>query len=137
MSQVAEMQELLSPRVVPAVGTSADQETPALSSSPSIWQRIIDHTLIKWGEDPSVFADEDFEGPAPEIICNAIQTAIKCAKRKFPAPSNVVPDGDGGIVFELRNGNLTEKIHFWDNGEVEYFQLRGTRVVERCPLWLP
>lgn len=137
MSQVAEINELNSPRVVAAVATSAEQETAVASSAVTIWEHFIDHTLIKWGENSSLFADEEFDGPGREIISRAIEIAKQYARDGKPAPDRIVPDADGGLVFERRQGTLSEKIHLWDDGLVEYVQLHGTRVVERYPLELP
>jgi len=142
MSQVAEINELVSPRAVAAVATRAEQETAVASSAVAssavtLWEQIIDHTLIMWGANPSVFADEEFDGPGREVIRLAIEIAKQYARDGKPAPDRVVPDADGGIVFERRQGILSEKIHIWDDGLVEYIQLHGTRVVERYPLELP
>jgi len=138
MSPIAEVQPFISPDVNPAVTTGADEHAPL--TSPTVapgWDHFIDKTLIEWGRDPDHFADEDFDPPSNEIIRFATRTACLYRDAGFPAPDRVVPDADGGIVFEIRRATLSEKIHIWNDGTVEYFCLSGAKVIERYPVELP
>ncbi len=56
------------------------------------------------------------------------------AKRDFQLPDSIVPDPNGGIVFERREGKVSEVLHVWDDGSAEYMRFRGTQLVERQPL---
>ena len=48
-----------------------------------------------------------------------------------PPPTSVVPDANGGIVFERRRNNLSEVLHVWDDGKVEYQCFHGTDLIKR------
>jgi hypothetical protein len=126
----------ISPHLTPAVATGVDCETPVTGRSEADgWDQCIDGKLIEWGRTPAFFGDEDeIIPPAPEIVSLATKIAGAYREMKFPAPDNVVPDGDGGIVFELSIGTMKEFIHIWDDGNVEYYRTSGTELVERYQL---
>ena len=72
------------------------------------WQRVIDHKLIEWGWNTREFDEEGVEPPSREIVRLAIDLAERFRDAGFPAPDSVVPDPNGGIVFERRENGLTE-----------------------------
>ncbi|MEZ6133087.1 MAG: hypothetical protein R3C59_30830 [Planctomycetaceae bacterium] len=124
-----------SPSVRPVVPTEAGTRPPVLHRSRQrVWQKFIDEKLIEWATNPDYFDNEDFEGPSPEVVSLALRFAQQFRDTDQPPPHRVVPDADGGIVFELTGRELTEKIHFWDNGDVEYLIFRAGKVIERQPL---
>lgn len=100
------------------------------------WQRLIDSTLTKWEWDISQFDDEGIEPPSRQIVRLAIDLAEGFRDQGLPAPDSVVPDPNGGIVFERRENGLSEVFHVWEDGSVEYQRFQGTRLVERQPLQL-
>lgn len=119
----------------PVVTTEADSAAPFFNrTSREAWQTLIDEKLIEWGANPEFFDDEDFESPGREIIALAIQLAHALRDANEPAPHRVVPDADGGIVFERRVGASSQKIHIWDDGIVERIVMDGTQVVDRSRL---
>jgi hypothetical protein len=95
------------------------------------WQDLIDRKLIKWLHDPMQLSDEGIEPPTGTILRLAIDYAEKFRDELLAPPSNVVPDPNGGIVFERRQGEFTEVFHFWDDGTLEYQRFVGTNLVER------
>lgn len=117
------------------VTTSADPASMNDDRSRKLgWQSIIDHRLIEWGRNPDVFDDEDYDPPNPVVIAKAIELATAyCNGGSFP-PDSVVPDANGGIVFERRNGSGSQNIHFWGDGTVEYIELLNHKVVDRRKL---
>lgn len=125
-----------------AVGTNADTESPitrddsADNEAPDHWQRLIDHELMEWASDPTKFDDDGIEPPSEQIVRLAIALAEHFRDQGLPAPDSVVPDPNGGIVFERRENGLCEVFHVWDDGTVEYQRFQGTRLVERRPLQL-
>ncbi len=125
-----------------AVGTSADTESPVTRNdsadpdAPDRWQRLIDHELTEWPSDPTKFDDDGIEPPSDQTIHLAIALAGHFKDQGLPAPDSVVPDPNGGIVFERRENGLSEVFHVWDDGTVEYQRFQGTRLVERRPLQL-
>jgi hypothetical protein len=97
------------------------------------WQRVIDQTLMDWLRDPGQFEDEGIEPPSGTTIRVSMDLAEACRDEGQPAPDRVVCDPNGGIVFERRQGDVSEVLHVWDDGSVEYMCFQGTRLVERGP----
>lgn len=123
-----------------SVATYTDAELPTVRDKDQVetfrhaWQQLIDYRLIEWGSNPAQFADEGVEPPSRETITRAIKVAEQCQLKGFPAPDRVVPDANGGIVFERREQDVTEVLHIWSDGGAEYQHFHGTRLVERTPL---
>lgn len=123
---------------VPApVETSVDTESPMTIEEDregpfrAAWQKLIEKHLLNWLHDPTQLEDEGVEVPQRTIIRLSIDVAEKFRDEGLPPPDSVVPDPNGGIVFERRDNDLTEVIHIWDDGSVEYQQFRGCQLVQR------
>jgi hypothetical protein len=125
---------LVSPKVV---ATGADTSSPASIAMAledplrNGWQDLIDSKLIKWLQDPTQLGDEGSDPPAGKILRLAIDYAEKFRDELLAPPTSVVPDANGGIVFERRQDNISEVFHFWDDGALEYLRFQGTKLVER------
>ncbi len=130
----------LSPSLIDSVGTNVDAATPSSRGvSPEdahrdAWQRLIDYRLIEWGWDTEQLEDEGIEPPTRDTIQLAIALAEKLRDAALAAPNSVVPDANGGIVFELRKNDVIEVFHVWDDGATEYQCFHGTRLIERRPM---
>lgn len=130
----------ISPSIVEAVQTNIDADAPVTcdferdDESREKWQNLIDQKLIEWGRDPSQFDDEGVEPPSREIIRLAIELAEHFRDDGLTPPDSVVPDANGGIVFERRESDVSEVVHVWDDGTVDYQRFQGTRLVERRTL---
>ena len=98
------------------------------------WQEIIDRKLIDWGSDPSPLEDEGVEPPTRETLRRAIRLAETLRDEGLPHPNGVVPDPNGGIVFERRERHTSEEFYLGEDGSVEYRRFEGTRLVERRAL---
>jgi hypothetical protein len=98
------------------------------------WQDAIDRKLIEWGRTPSPLEDIGVDPPTKETIQRAIRLAEVFRDEGLPGPESVVPDPNGGIVFERREGDVAEVCHLWDDGTTEYQRFEGTRLVERRTL---
>jgi hypothetical protein len=98
------------------------------------WQSLIDYRLIELGCHSEQIDDEGVSPPSRAIVQIAIQLAERFRDAGFLPPSSVVPDANGGIVFERREENTTEVFHIWDDGEIEYQRFEGSRLVERRPM---
>jgi hypothetical protein len=124
------MPDLLSPEIRPAVRTgSVSSEQDSSIDYAERWKAIIDNQLIEWGWNQDLFDDDDIEPPSSSVVQIAIEFAV-CNSKLIP-PDRVAPDGQGGIVFERREGDTSEVVHVWDDGSVEYQQFVGTSLVER------
>lgn len=99
------------------------------------WQRLIDATLMAWSRNPAQLEDDGIDPPKPELIKVAIDLAEKYRDEgSFPPPDTIVPDPNGGIVFERRESNVSEVLHVWEGGTVEYMLFEDARLVERRAL---
>jgi hypothetical protein len=106
----------------------------ALEANRQAWQHLIDYRLINWGSHPNQLADVGVDPPSRETIDRAISLAKRFQERGFPPPDSVVPDANGGIVFERREQDIAEVLYVWDDGTAEYQRFQGTELVERSPL---
>ena len=122
------------------VSANVDSERPTVCDKDRVdafrrgWQQLIDYRLIEWGWSSDQFDEEGVEPPSRETITRAIKLAQRFRSKGFPPPDSVVPDPNGGIVFERRELDITEVLHIWSDGSAEYQQFQGTRLVERTPL---
>lgn len=95
------------------------------------WQALIDYQLIEWGRDPSQLENEEIQPPSKSTIQLAIRLADMLSKPGFPAPTRIVPDAHGGIVFERQGRNVFESIRLSADGTAEYCVFENSRLVER------
>jgi hypothetical protein len=93
------------------------------------WQALIDDQLIEWGRDPSQLEDEDIQPPSKDTIRLAISLARLLSRADCPAPTRVVADAHGGIVFERHERNVFESIRLSDDGSAEYCLFENARLV--------
>lgn len=126
----------ISPSIVEAVQSNITAEAPIAcdlerEDRRKNWQDLIDHKLIEWGRSPDRFVDENVEAPSGTTIRQAIELAEQFRDQGFIPPDSIVPDANGGIVFERRENGESEVFHVWDDGNVEYQRFVGTRLVER------
>lgn len=119
-----------------SLGTADDQrnEQSRIEQLRSAWEAIIDHKLIEWGRDLGQLADDGVDPPTGDTISRAIELAQSWKNAGMTPPQTVVPDANGGIVFERRYDGRAEVLHLWDDGTLEYQQFCGTTLVERMAL---
>lgn len=98
-----------------------------------LWQRVIDKTLTMWLRDPSELEDDGIDAPSGAIVRLSLDLADSCMESDLAAPDRIVPDPNGGIVFERREGNVSEVLHVWDDGSVEYMKFDGAQMIDRGP----
>jgi len=98
------------------------------------WQRLIDERLLEWLSRPTQLDEDGFDAPTATIIRLSLDLAERFCEEGFPPPDSIVPDPNGGIAFERREGHVSEVLHVWDDGSVEYMRFHGTQLVERQPL---
>lgn len=130
----------ISPPLHEPVRTRADTASPATINTQrgnhfrEEWQKLIDHRLLVWLRDPSDLEDEGVEQPSPTILRLAIDWAEKCRDDGLPPPDSIVPDANGGIVFERRQNEEAEVFYLWEDGTLEYHRFHDTHLVERTSL---
>jgi len=117
--------------------TSADVKSPATidgERDPELraaWQELADNSLLEWQRDPSQLDEEGTTTPSIETIQRAIRLASDLDGRGVPAPIRIVPDVQGGIVFEFEWGQLFESLHIQPAGNVEHRRFYRNRLVWR------
>ena len=119
------LSESLSPSMIDSSRDSERREA---------WQRLIDEKLLQWLRDPDQIEDDSIDAPTATIVRLSLDLAEKSREVGFPAPDRIVPDPNGGVVFERREGDVSEAFHVWDDGSVEYMRFHGTQLVERRPI---
>ncbi len=80
------------------------------------WQEIIDHKLIEWGHTQSEFEAEGLVGPNYKALSTAFKIVKYMREQSWPLPTGVIPDGEGGVVFENRHDPLYQRIEIDQNG---------------------
>lgn len=122
---------ILTPGISAVVTTNADNDSPITGKHKEEWQAFIDSQLVEWGRRPEQFADEGVEPPASAAVQRAIRwVQVSIVNNELP-PDSAVLDANGGIVFERREGNVSEVFHVWDDGAMEYRRFDGTHLAER------
>ena len=96
------------------------------------WGKVLDEQLIEWAQHPEDFIDEGLVPPSRETIHLAFEHVLKPFRDQGRVPpSHVVPDANGGIVFELRSNDVFESIRVQADGHIEYCRFCSGRLVER------
>jgi hypothetical protein len=83
------------------------------------WEEIINTKLIEWGRHPDQLEDDDLIPPSKSVVQTAIQIAQGARDARRIPPDWIIPDGDGGIVFEWREANRAVKLELLDDGSAE------------------
>jgi hypothetical protein len=98
------------------------------------WQRVVDK-LDDWLRNPAQLEDEGIDQPTGRIVRIALDIAEQYREADvFAPPDRVIPDPNGGIVFETEDGALLYVVQIWDDASVEYMKFDGTHLVQREPL---
>ena len=120
-------------RVERHVKTGATTDRALVSAVRTGWDTTIDR-LLAWWEEPSLAGDDDgFEPPSRESIHVALQLARAYRDNFLSPPLRVVPDGEGGVAFERRSGNLFESLRVAADGRAELLAFENSRLVLREP----
>ncbi|MEO1333925.1 MAG: hypothetical protein AAFV32_10450 [Myxococcota bacterium] len=63
--------------------------------------------------------EEDFLAPSASLLRTAVELAFWFRSQSFAEPLRVLPDGEGGIVFEREGPGLFESILVTDDLQIE------------------
>jgi hypothetical protein len=127
---------LMRPGSIRRPATSADDQSPITTGRAREWQRkwqrLIDHTLIDWGWNQAIIEDEGIAAPTRGTVSAAAQFAQDLMRSgEFPPPTRVVPDPNGGIVFEHEANGVLEYFRISPDIGYEYCRLQKGHLVER------
>jgi hypothetical protein len=89
---------------------------------------------VKWGCNPGQFVEDGLTPPSAIAVGVACQVAQHLRELGKDAPLRLVPNGDGGIVFERRQGEIFETLEIQDDGSVEWAIFNNGRLNSRR-LW--
>lgn len=98
------------------------------------WDEVIDEKLIEWGRRSSEFELDGFVGPSNAAIRGAYEVIKYMRKSRWPLPTGVIADGEGGIVFESRHDPTYERIEVDERGNICFVKFYDCKLVERVPI---
>ncbi len=98
------------------------------------WITLVDTVLVEWGRNPSALEDEDFIPPNPDVINLACRVALECRDAGHPAPTRIVPDGEGGICFERVEGSISSSLRIYADQTGELLVFDDCHLAGRYPL---
>ncbi len=140
--QLQTTSKTLSP--IPVIGSTtsvADEETmsgPVESERnyAAGWQSIINEYLLTWWVNSAPdLADEDLEPPTQAVIDLAIKVAMTMSQEKTIAPPlRVVPNGEGGLVFERWGNDVFERFELRRELNMEYTVFKNNTLIGRQSL---
>lgn len=83
-----------------AVTTALIYQRSAAEQNAASWQKIIHEYLLDWCLRGMPELEDDLQPPTRDTLVAAIQVADKMRAVGAPPPSRVLPNGEGGIIFE-------------------------------------
>ena len=118
-----------------STASPASHSAQGALSSADQWNQWIDQRLREWAQlsndSPAHDEDDGLEMPRRAAIENALAVARWFLKRGYPAASDVVANGDGGIFFHWGNpGKTFLTFEFLANGGGLYTASKGLRCVD-------
>ena len=101
------------------------------------WQGIITYLSNWWYGVPGM-EEEGLTPPTKQVLAHAISIAKSLEKQPIEPPSRVVPNGEGGIIFEhygySGNDRIYETIEIFDNLNVELSYYKNSRLISKKPI---
>lgn len=142
MPEIVEPSTSMSLPLAKAIETSADslarQMAPGCDNKErERWESLVDRTLIEWGRDPAILEDDGIIPPTIGTVKNACDIARVLCRLGLPAPTRIVPTGDGGIAFQADADHDFVSIEIAADGTVEYLRFSGSKLVERYEVVIP
>jgi hypothetical protein len=131
----AELDEVtMTPAPAPLVPTGALEDAGLMAIDPSqagnrqAWRLMSERvSMMRF----VIFPDLEAEGLTPPCLA-AVDEALRLVSAMskmgaFPPPSRVIPNGEGGIVFERWTGGDLDRIEVFANRQVYLSQFEGGR----------
>lgn len=109
-------------------GASPDVLATSATDDASLWDDACER-MLAWRSNRGQF-DADDE-PSIEILDTAIDFAVDEGTRGGPAPTIVIPSGDGKVAFEWHYRRSTMIIDFVGRGRAKYTKFADDRVIEK------
>lgn len=97
------------------------------------WERVIIR-LLEWSKNPGGLLDEDYVPPERKILDLAITVAHWAHEKKWMPPTNVVPDGGGGVAFERKAGAVFQTLLITSDEQVKCLTFKDFCLSEKTVL---
>ena len=133
---VASMETTLMGRITRYVGTGAASDRSLVSPRRygRGWDAMISQ-LLQWSDDPAEAGDDDgFDPPSYTAIGQALELARAWRDAEMVPPLRVLPDGEGGIAFERREGPSFKSLRVSADGTVELLAFENSRLISHDQL---
>ena len=98
------------------------------------WSEIIEKKLIRWGMDRDFLRDDDLVPPSEAAIAKAFEVVSFMRERDWALPTGIIPDGEGGLAFENRQGSAYQRIELDENGEMRLLSFENHRLISEYPI---
>ena len=96
------------------------------------WQTIVNDLLTWWVNGTPDISDEDLEPPTKAAIDLAIKIATSLSHEKNVAPPlRVVPNGEGGLIFERWADRVFERFELRRELTLEYAVFKNNALIHR------
>jgi len=102
--------------------------TPATHDDAALWDDACER-MLAWRSSTDQFEPDD--APEVDILDTAIDFAVDERTRGGPAPSSIVPSGDGRVAFEWNDRGSTMVVEFIARGRARFTRIISGKVVEK------
>lgn len=92
------------------------------------WMDCVE-TIRGWLRDVPDWEEDGIEVPTRSTMRRAIGAALALRAKGWANPTRTIPNGEGGIVFELRGDGVYEALTITDAELAELDQFVGSRLV--------
>src|SRR5665213_993717 len=106
-------------------------DSPSASPLAKSGWTAADAELNDWTVDPDSVVDADAVAPSRTIIRRARTIIAKCQQLGLPAPSMVVPDGNGGISFEFHSASVYRNLEVLKDGRIRWTVIKNGQIESR------
>jgi hypothetical protein len=87
--------------------------------------------LRDWKNNPDEVADEGVLAPSATLLASAEDVAEALCTHDIEPPDQILPNGDGGVVFRWRSDGRTWSIEMDVDGSIESLLMVGGRLLWR------
>jgi hypothetical protein len=98
------------------------------------WQAVIDERLKAWEQHSADLDEEALEPPSAEVFPLVEQVAAVLREQGIGPPLRMVPNGEGGVVFEWRDHPFFWSVEVEKDGSLTLAIFRNARLVSRHQL---
>lgn len=94
----------------------------------ALWSSIVDQPLIDWGLHPGNVDEDGLVSPAGEAIATAYGLVDFMRQEGEPVPTAVIPDGEGGIVFENKVDPIYQRFEIDNSGRLMFLEFENCKL---------